>query len=116
MQQEQEKARISSLRPHGYAVLLANQQSGSFSKNSLIADEAASFLRERGWRVDVHKTGSAEDARKLTRKAVARQADMVVAIGGDGTIHSIIQELAGSDTVLGVLPGGTFNVWAQETG
>ena len=41
---------------------------------------------------------------------------MVVAIGGDGTIHSVIQELAGSEMVLGVLPSGTFNVWAQETG
>ena len=116
MQQEQEKARAGSLRPYGYAVLLPNQKSGSFSKDARLVDEAVSFLRERGWRVDVQTTGSSEDARKVTRNAVAQQADMVVAIGGDGTIHSIIQELAGSETVLGVLPSGTFNVWAQETG
>ena len=116
MQQEQEKVQAGSLRPHGYAVLLANQKSRSLSKDSQIANKAANFLRERGWRIDVETTGSAEDARNLTRNAVAQQADMVVAIGGDGTIHSIIQELAGSETVLGLIPSGTFNVWAKETG
>jgi YegS/Rv2252/BmrU family lipid kinase len=38
----------------------------------------------------------------------------VVAVGGDGTIHEIIQELAGTETALGVLPSGTVNVWARE--
>ena len=41
---------------------------------------------------------------------------VVVAIGGDGTINEIIQELAGSETALGVLPSGTVNVWAREVG
>jgi diacylglycerol kinase (ATP) len=52
----------------------------------------------------------------LAREAVAQQVDIVIAVGGDGTINEIIQELAGSETALGVLPSGTVNVWAREIG
>jgi diacylglycerol kinase (ATP) len=41
---------------------------------------------------------------------------VVIAIGGDGTINEVIQELAGSETALGVIPSGTVNVWAREVG
>jgi YegS/Rv2252/BmrU family lipid kinase len=47
---------------------------------------------------------------------VVQRVDVVIAVGGDGTIHEIIQELAGSETALGVLPSGTVNVWAREVG
>lgn len=120
MQQEQETTQaVSDLHPHALAVLLANPTSGSFSKHPRLLEETQNFLRERGWQVDVHFTRSADEARQFAHTAVAQKAAMVIAVGGDGTIHSIIQELAGSETsetALGVLPSGTFNVWAQETG
>jgi diacylglycerol kinase family enzyme len=73
MQQEQEIAQATSLRPQGFAMLLANRKSGSFSKHPRVVDEMGSFLRQRGWRVDVHTTTSAEDAGHLTRRAVAQE-------------------------------------------
>ena len=61
-------------------------------------------------------TCEAGDAGRLARAAVAQQVDVVIAVGGDGTINEIIQGLAGSETALGVLPSGTVNVWAREVG
>jgi diacylglycerol kinase (ATP) len=39
---------------------------------------------------------------------------VVVACGGDGTIHEVVNGLAGSDAVLAVIPGGTANVWVKD--
>jgi diacylglycerol kinase family enzyme len=61
-------------------------------------------------------TEAAGDGRRLAREAVTQKAEMVIAAGGDGTIREVIQELAGTETALGVLPIGTVNDWARETG
>ena len=40
--------------------------------------------------------------------------DVVLVSGGDGTVNQAINGIAGTDTALAVLPGGTANVWARE--
>jgi diacylglycerol kinase family enzyme len=50
------------------------------------------------------------------RQAVLDGAELVVAGGGDGTINAVAGALAGSDTMLGVLPLGTFNHFARDLG
>jgi diacylglycerol kinase family enzyme len=52
----------------------------------------------------------------MTRQALAEGADLVIAAGGDGTINEVAEGLIGSDVPLGILPAGTANVLAMETG
>lgn len=42
--------------------------------------------------------------------------DTIVSVGGDGTVNTLIQELAGKDVSLLVVPGGTANDLASELG
>lgn len=66
------------------------------------------------WNIDV--TNGPGEAAELARKAVAEGAHMVVAFGGDGTVSEVADAIAGTEAVLGILPGGTANVFAREMG
>ena len=57
---------------------------------------------------------SPEKAEQQARLAGDRGFDTVFACGGDGTIHSIVQGLAGSSVALGILPMGTANALAHD--
>jgi len=76
--------------------------------------EAAEWLRTRGWDVALEMTAAPGDATRLARRAAAHGPSVVVACGGDGTIHEVANGLAGSEAVLAAIPGGTANVWAKD--
>jgi len=61
-------------------------------------------------------TGSATDVRTRAAALAAEGAERVVVIGGDGLAHHAVQALAGTGTVLGVVPVGTGNDFATALG
>jgi diacylglycerol kinase (ATP) len=61
-------------------------------------------------------TEAAGHATELARDAVAAGADLVLVLGGDGTINEVANGMIPSHVPLGVLPGGTANVLANELG
>jgi YegS/Rv2252/BmrU family lipid kinase len=61
-------------------------------------------------------TVRAGDAEQLGRDAVRDGFEQVVAAGGDGTIHEVVNGIAGADVALGLMPMGTMNVFANELG
>lgn len=50
------------------------------------------------------------------REAVRREFDAIIACGGDGTVHEILQTVAGTEISLGVIPLGTANALAANLG
>ena len=78
--------------------------------------EAAAPLRDRSWEIELRSTREPGEATRSAAAAAADGLDAVVAVGGDGTVHEVVNGLAGSRTALGVVPAGTANVWAREAG
>jgi YegS/Rv2252/BmrU family lipid kinase len=68
-------------------------------------------LKQYGIHASAACTSMPGDGTRLARECVETGYDLVVAVGGDGTINEVVNGLAGSEVVLGVIPAGTVNVY-----
>jgi diacylglycerol kinase family enzyme len=68
------------------------------------------------YEVEAVDTQARDHATELCREAAHEGYDVVVAFGGDGTVNEAANGLAGSDTPLTCLPGGSTNVYARMLG
>lgn len=96
------------------AVIIAQAHSHSGEK---LIEQAGAALRERGVSVDAsHLVTGHKAIRKRIKQAVKSEAPIVVLLGGDGTQRIGVAEIAHSKTVLGVVPAGTGNSFAESLG
>ncbi len=77
-------------------------------------EEIRSKFNVLGDRLTVHETKADVSARTIAEEAVSQGADLVVAFGGDGTMLQVAEGLINTGVPLGVIPGGTANVFASE--
>jgi YegS/Rv2252/BmrU family lipid kinase len=97
------------------AALFYNPLSGRRKKYRVEDVElAASILRHGGVEVEVAPTRAASDAAAQVRMAVRDGFDTIIACGGDGTIHDVLQGLAEKHAALGIIPLGTANAMAHD--
>lgn len=97
------------------AIVIANPFAGT-GRGRLGGDQAVDLLRERGVDAVLHPTGGAGDATRLAAAAADAGAELVVAVGGDGTVHETAMGLVGTGTAMGVLPSGSGNDFAMGIG
>ncbi|HEU0027825.1 MAG TPA: diacylglycerol kinase family protein [Ktedonobacterales bacterium] len=95
------------------ARLITNPRSG---RGGVDLSEPLSILREQGWDVSVRQKLHGGHATELAREAARDGCHVVVDCGGDGTLNELVEGVLGTETAVGVLPGGTANVWAHEVG
>ncbi len=66
--------------------------------------------------VDIVETNRRGHATRFAADAARRGVDVVVGFGGDGTLNEVATGIAGTESALGVLPGGSTNVFARTLG
>jgi YegS/Rv2252/BmrU family lipid kinase len=73
-------------------------------------------LERHGIQATPRETTAPGAATALAREAVQQDIDLVLAVGGDGTVNEVANGMIDSHVPMAVLPGGTANVLAMELG
>lgn len=71
-------------------------------------------LDVRKFSVDIVFTERAQHATELTREAVISGYDLIIAVGGDGTINEVARGLVNTPVALGIIPMGSGNGLARH--
>jgi diacylglycerol kinase family enzyme len=96
-------------------VVIANSSSGQGCPPDW-ERQLRELFAERGVDARVLLVRSGKEIVSAAQQAVSEGAPCVVACGGDGTVSAVASQLAGTASVLGVLPAGTLNHFAKDAG
>ena len=98
------------------ACLVINPKDGS-NVSKLTA--LLAVLAAAGWETDIALKQYGGHSMELATRAAKQGYDMVIAYGGDGTLSQVVNGAMNGKTrktMVGLIPGGTANVWANEVG
>jgi diacylglycerol kinase (ATP) len=98
------------------AKLIANPGAGNVLEAASRYEQVTSYLKEAGVKVDVAFARPKKEAIPIAQRAVKEGYDVIIAMGGDGTIGAVIRGIAGSKARLGIIPAGTENDIARALG
>jgi diacylglycerol kinase (ATP) len=97
--------------------LIYNPASGQYSARRKAAiDEVLGVLHGAGVKADAFVSDTVGSAEDYAKQAVREGRDAILACGGDGTVHAVLQTVVGTETALGVIPLGTANALAANLG
>lgn len=104
-------------RPMRRVALIYNPASGQYSARRKAAiQQVLDVLHAAGVEADAFVTDTPGSATAHAEQAVCSGYDAILACGGDGTVHEVLQSLVGTDVALGVIPLGTANALASDLG
>ncbi len=94
-------------------LFIINPISGTNRKRS-IPTEIQKNLDTSRYDYDIRFTEHAGHAAEMAQEAAKNNTDIVVAVGGDGTINEVARSLVHSQTALGIIPCGSGNGLARH--
>ena len=95
--------------------VLLNRDGGALAADPKLAERVAEALKSAGVDAEVELLSGGDCAVRC--RAIAERKDPLLIVGGgDGTISAAASALAGTDTLLGILPLGTLNHFARDLG
>jgi len=92
---------------------IINPISGTGTQAS-ISKSIDKYLKNRNY--DIVYTKKAGDGYLLSLKSIKEKVNIVIAVGGDGTVNECAKALINTETALGVIPCGSGNGFAYHIG
>ena len=96
-------------------VVLITNPAANRGQAAKVGREVLAILEARGVKVR-HEIPASPAGARLAAEQVANSGGRLIACGGDGLIHLVAQEIAGSAATLGVIPAGSGNDFASALG
>ena len=96
-------------------LFLINPKSG-VSRKKRVPQMVEQYIDHARYNATVRYTQYAGHAYELAKEAAATGVDVVVAVGGDGTVNEVGRALVHTGTALGVVPCGSGNGFARHLG
>src|SRR5512147_519639 len=96
--------------------LIANPGAGDVLEAASKIEQVTRYLMDAGLKVDIALAHPKKEAIPIARKAIKDGYDVVIAMGGDGTLGTVIRGIAGSKVRLGIIAAGTENDIAKSLG
>src|SRR5581483_9845848 len=96
--------------------LIINPRTG---QNVAKLPDILAVLSAAGWKSQIALKEYGRQVMKLARTSARAGSDLVIAYGGDGTLNQVVNGVMSAKkrrSIVGILPGGTANVWASEIG
>ncbi len=108
--------------PFGPLALICNVRAGRGGVGKSLPDVEAEF-RDRGLEYAIHRTEGPGHAAEIARSFLGDGNRFVVAMGGDGTVHEVVNGLVdpetgtrANDVILGLVPAGSGSDFARTFG
>jgi YegS/Rv2252/BmrU family lipid kinase len=92
------------------ALVLGRKRKGR--KIAEAVGQTRELLELAGWTIESKVVLKKSELRRAARRAKKQDVDVVVAVGGDGAVFQVVNALAESDVIVGIIPKGTGNLLA----
>ena len=94
-------------------IFVVNPISGTEGKETIIKNINNNIDRKK-YDFEIVKTAYAGHAEEIARNAARLFTDIIVAVGGDGTVNEIARGIIHTDSALGIIPCGSGNGLARH--
>jgi diacylglycerol kinase family enzyme len=94
-------------------VVIVNPNAGRLSES--VRNDVLAALRAR-FSVQVFATTARDTGISIAQEVTDEGDRLVIAFGGDGHVNEVVNGVAQTGSVLGIIPGGTMNVFARALG
>ncbi len=94
-------------------IFIVNPISG-VSKKGLLVKQIEASIDKSKFEYTILYTEGPGHATKICEAYTAMETDMIVAVGGDGSVNEVAKGLVGSSTALGIIPAGSGNGLAHH--
>lgn len=111
--EDHNEARLPDPHPPTPVVLIANPNAGQMVDGMSGPEQVARALEANGFRLLPGNGRPFFDLQELD-EALSRPVDTVLVFGGDGTVNAVAYRLMGTHRALGIVPGGTMNLLAND--